>query len=185
MPLWDGYDEMLKSDIADLANAADSPMAGCITAALFLRRFVPEGDRLGASRHLRLARRRPSRGGPRAATRWACGRFSPCSRSATAPESLARQPPNISHFGRSLLQHFRPCRFILTATRRWETESANGRGFAIGLDAALIAYVRSGEPDLTNRQMALLMLVYLTPGPHTVRGLARCSAFPSRSSRAP
>ena len=38
---------------------------------------------------------------------------------------------------------------------------------------ALIAYVRSGEPDLTNRQMALLMLVYLTPGPHTVRGLAR------------
>jgi len=38
---------------------------------------------------------------------------------------------------------------------------------------ALIEYVRSGEPDLTNRQMALLMLVYLTPGPHTVRGLAK------------
>ena len=38
---------------------------------------------------------------------------------------------------------------------------------------ALIEYVRSGEPDLTNRQMALLMLVYLDPGPHTVRGLAR------------
>lgn len=37
----------------------------------------------------------------------------------------------------------------------------------------LIDYVRSGAPDLTNRQMALLMLVYLTPGPHTVRGLAR------------
>ena len=37
----------------------------------------------------------------------------------------------------------------------------------------LINYVRSGEPDLTNRQMALLMLVYLTPGPHTVRGLAK------------
>ncbi len=36
----------------------------------------------------------------------------------------------------------------------------------------LIDYVQSGEPDLTNRQMALLMLVYLTPGPHTVRGLA-------------
>jgi DNA-binding MarR family transcriptional regulator len=38
---------------------------------------------------------------------------------------------------------------------------------------ALIGYVRSGEPDLTNRQMALLMLVYLTPGPHTVRGIAK------------
>lgn len=37
----------------------------------------------------------------------------------------------------------------------------------------LVGYVRSGEPDLTNRQMALLMLVYLDSGPHTVRGLAR------------
>lgn len=37
----------------------------------------------------------------------------------------------------------------------------------------LVGYVRSGEPDLTNRQMALLLVVYLTPGPHTVRGLAR------------
>jgi leucyl aminopeptidase len=43
MPLWDGYDEMLKSDLADLVNSADSPMAGSVTAALFLRRFVPEG----------------------------------------------------------------------------------------------------------------------------------------------
>lgn len=43
MPLWDGYDEMLKSDIADISNAADSPMAGSVTAALFLRRFVAEG----------------------------------------------------------------------------------------------------------------------------------------------
>jgi DNA-binding MarR family transcriptional regulator len=37
----------------------------------------------------------------------------------------------------------------------------------------VIAYVQSNRPDLTNRQMALLMLVYLDPGPHTVRGLAR------------
>ncbi|OYY71298.1 MarR family transcriptional regulator [Sphingomonas sp. 28-63-12] len=40
--------------------------------------------------------------------------------------------------------------------------------------SALIDYVRSGEPDLTNRQMALLLVVYLQSGPHTVRGLARC-----------
>jgi leucyl aminopeptidase len=43
MPLWEPYDEMLKSDIADVANAANSPMAGCITAALFLKRFVADG----------------------------------------------------------------------------------------------------------------------------------------------
>ncbi|MGJ3648806.1 leucyl aminopeptidase family protein [Sphingomonas sp. GlSt437] len=42
LPLWDGYDEMLKSDIADLINAPDSGFAGTITAALFLRRFVPK-----------------------------------------------------------------------------------------------------------------------------------------------
>jgi leucyl aminopeptidase len=41
MPLWDPYDEMLKSDVADFANAANSPMAGCIVAAMFLKKFVP------------------------------------------------------------------------------------------------------------------------------------------------
>lgn len=43
MPLWDRYDEMLKSDIADVVNSAEGGMAGAVTAALFLRRFVPEG----------------------------------------------------------------------------------------------------------------------------------------------
>jgi leucyl aminopeptidase len=43
MPLWEAYEEMLKSDVADLANASNTPMAGCITAAMFLERFVPEG----------------------------------------------------------------------------------------------------------------------------------------------
>jgi leucyl aminopeptidase len=43
MPLWDGYEEMLASDIADLGNVSDAPMAGAVTAALFLRKFVPEG----------------------------------------------------------------------------------------------------------------------------------------------
>lgn len=36
----------------------------------------------------------------------------------------------------------------------------------------LVRYVRSGEPDLSNRQMALLLTIYGTSGPHTVRGLA-------------
>jgi leucyl aminopeptidase len=42
MPLWDPYDENLKSNVADLANMANNPMAGCIYGALFLRRFVPK-----------------------------------------------------------------------------------------------------------------------------------------------
>nr|WP_217352627.1 leucyl aminopeptidase family protein [Sphingomonas sp. ID1715] len=40
MPLWSGYDEMLRSDIADLDNAPEGGMAGAVTAALFLQRFV-------------------------------------------------------------------------------------------------------------------------------------------------
>jgi leucyl aminopeptidase len=42
MPLWDPYDDMLRSDIADLANAANSPMAGAVVAAMFMKNFVPE-----------------------------------------------------------------------------------------------------------------------------------------------
>lgn len=42
MPLWDPYDENLKSGIADLSNMANNPMAGAIYGALFLRRFVSE-----------------------------------------------------------------------------------------------------------------------------------------------
>ncbi|WP_375394069.1 M17 family metallopeptidase [uncultured Sphingomonas sp.] len=43
LPLWDGYDDMLKSDVADMVNAPEGGFAGAITAALFLRRFVPAG----------------------------------------------------------------------------------------------------------------------------------------------
>ncbi len=43
LPLWAGYGDMLKSDIADLNNAPDGGFAGTITAALFLERFVPAG----------------------------------------------------------------------------------------------------------------------------------------------
>ena len=36
---------MLKSDIADLANASGSPMAGAVVAAVFMKRFVPDAVR--------------------------------------------------------------------------------------------------------------------------------------------
>ena len=46
-------------------------------------------------------------------------------------------------------------------------------------DATLVAYhlataamVRGDRPDLTARQMAVLLTVYLGEGPHTVRGMA-------------
>jgi leucyl aminopeptidase len=42
MPLWSDYDELFASDVADFGNASDSGFAGAVTAALFLRKFVPE-----------------------------------------------------------------------------------------------------------------------------------------------
>jgi len=57
LPLWDGYEEMLKSDVADMVNAAEGAYGGALTAALFLRRFVPEK---AAWAHLDIFASRPS-----------------------------------------------------------------------------------------------------------------------------
>ncbi|TXL65157.1 leucyl aminopeptidase family protein [Cerasibacillus terrae] len=42
MPLVDAYESYLKSDYADISNISNKGEAGAITAALFLRHFVPE-----------------------------------------------------------------------------------------------------------------------------------------------
>ena len=44
LPLWAGYDGWLDSQIADVSHISASPMAGSITAALFLGRFVEQCD---------------------------------------------------------------------------------------------------------------------------------------------
>lgn len=40
MPLYEPYQELLDSTIADISNMASTPFAGSVTAALFLQRFV-------------------------------------------------------------------------------------------------------------------------------------------------
>lgn len=42
MPLWMPYNDMIKSNIADIDNAGAGGFAGSITAALFLKRFVEQ-----------------------------------------------------------------------------------------------------------------------------------------------
>ena len=44
MPLWRLYLRYLTSTIADIANGSSTPMAGSVTAALYLERFVPEAQ---------------------------------------------------------------------------------------------------------------------------------------------
>ena len=43
MPLWQPYHDMIKSGIGDIVNTG-GPQAGAVTAALFLERFIPEGQ---------------------------------------------------------------------------------------------------------------------------------------------
>lgn len=45
MPFWSGYEAMLDSPVADFNNVSESPFAGSIIAALFLRRFVAKAKR--------------------------------------------------------------------------------------------------------------------------------------------
>lgn len=45
LPYWEPYEKMIEPGIADLDNAPAGGMAGCITAALFLRRFVTNTPR--------------------------------------------------------------------------------------------------------------------------------------------
>jgi leucyl aminopeptidase len=40
LPLWSGYEDWLKSPVADLNNVSSKPLAGAIVAALYLQRFV-------------------------------------------------------------------------------------------------------------------------------------------------
>ena len=40
LPLWTPYKRFIESKVADINNAGDTPFAGAITAALFLKRFV-------------------------------------------------------------------------------------------------------------------------------------------------
>jgi leucyl aminopeptidase len=43
LPLWNGYDRWMDSQVADINNVSSKPHAGAITAALFLQRFVTPG----------------------------------------------------------------------------------------------------------------------------------------------
>jgi leucyl aminopeptidase len=45
LPFWPGYERHLDSEVADMNNVYESPFAGAITAALFLRRFVRNARR--------------------------------------------------------------------------------------------------------------------------------------------
>ena len=73
LPLWDGYERHLDSEVADMNNVWESPFAGAITAALFLKRFVSRPAVSPISISTAGGRRR-DRSGRRAASRRPRGR---------------------------------------------------------------------------------------------------------------
>jgi leucyl aminopeptidase len=56
MPFWAPYNALFSSSVADINNSGGSTFAGSITAALFLKRFAPEG---GAYAHFDIYAWRP------------------------------------------------------------------------------------------------------------------------------
>jgi DNA-binding MarR family transcriptional regulator len=63
-------------------------------------------------------------------------------------------------------------RFVFE-TKRWRAVELSPKQALELWRAASVAALRRSHPDLTARQFALLLQVYLTPPPHTLRGLAR------------
>ena len=87
MPFWSAYEANLDSAVADMNNVCESPFAGSVTAALFLRRFVKQ-----AARYVHFDiygwRPAPSRWVPRAASRRP---RAPCSRCCAAARRALRE----------------------------------------------------------------------------------------------
>jgi DNA-binding MarR family transcriptional regulator len=52
------------------------------------------------------------------------------------------------------------------------TATMGGEALAYVLRGTILALVRRDDVDLTSRQLGVFLTVYLTAGPHTVRGLA-------------
>jgi leucyl aminopeptidase len=77
MPLWQPYEELFASDIADFSNAGDTPFAARSPPALFLQKFV-KPETLGRISTRSRGVRAPKPGDRRAAMRSGCAPLGPC-----------------------------------------------------------------------------------------------------------
>ena len=160
MPLWRPYESLLDSKIADINNVGGS-FAGSITAALFLSRFVDRGEGLGAFRHLCLDAERQAGAAGRRRMPGRARALCAAEASATAWSDSGSLPLHCAEIIR-LRNDLEP---------RMAVELRPSQALKLLQDFTL-TLVTDGEPDLSARQLAILLTIYLEPPPHTVRGLA-------------
>lgn len=92
MPIHEGYEHMLKSNVADLVNSAPTGYAGATTATLFLKKFVTDVDWVHFDIMAFNTRARPGRpegGEPmalRAVYEYLTARYGPGSQLADSPD---------------------------------------------------------------------------------------------------
>ena len=163
MPLWKPYDSKLSSKVADINNVADRRICGLRHRGAFPEALRGEDGELGAFRHFRmeperapaLSAGRRGAGDPGHRTR-AFEIATLCRNAIVFYHSIVdvTEPKQLSEMLWPMAVQMRPSQ----ALRLWQQVA--------------LAEVRADVPDLTMRQLAILLVVYLDPPPHTVRGLA-------------
>ena len=161
MPLWKPYDSKLSSKVADVNNVTTDGFAGSITAALFLNRFV---EKTRSWAHFDIFA-------------WSPTERPHCPVGGEAQAS-ARSRASCQAIRADRLPAEAVCRLNETEPKQisaivllCQSSCVPARRCVCGSRSAL-SEVRGKSPDLTMRQAAILLTVYLEPPPHTVRGLA-------------
>ena len=161
MPLWPPYDALLDSNIADVNNIPGGPFAGSVTAALFLRRFV---EAAGAHVHLDIFGWTPSArpGRPEGAEVMGARALFAYLQSTLRLNPTDSLALNLS-WGKDASGRRRRSAMAV--------EMRPAQALKLWHDVTL-DLVKDSQPDLSSRQLAILLTVYLEAPPHTVRGLA-------------
>jgi DNA-binding MarR family transcriptional regulator len=103
----------------------------------------------------------------------ACGRISAAPRRPPAFAAMQQQADVIPCAGMLCDLHPAETKSRVTSMRSSSEASLTEQNLLPQLHRTVLTLVRREEPDLTARQLAVFLSVYLDDGPHTVRGLAR------------
>ncbi len=163
MPLWTPYERLIESKFADINNASESGFAGSILAALFLRRFV---ERAKPHLHMDIFGWTPAAEAGSALRRGSAGHQGTIRRAQKSLRSMI----NLGCRAGPLGARMKRLRNDLAGELMRNVNA--GKALKLWHDVNL-HLVHDREPDLSPRQMSILLTIYLEAPPHTVRELAK------------